>query len=455
VCSGDQGLDLEIRIPAGWLERQVSPLLPAGARLSASSDAGPIKLGVRDVRIELPKPAEEGASKKTAQAREANAGGAAAGDSSRATLALVSKLALRVNLSVPTLTYGDANTDAAKQPVSIRDFAAAIELAPEKPPSATVKAKLQSEPPGELNASVRGIDPLEKLSADKGLETYRIAIDVDATRVPTALIDALAGQKGLLVDALGPRLDMSIKSAELSRENGAFVAALNSDQHSVHVVQGHFDHGDLVIDKDGGLVAKVGLTPLVWQRVVGNLVPLLFDVQKPAGSAPAAFAVDSLRWPKDGDLSKLDAVVRVDLGEVSYRLLPGLDAAFGSNAPKTVKLPELRVPIQKGVASYNSLPLNIGGRDFVFKGSFDLKDQSFKLGTEVPLSMLGKDVEKELDKLRGILKPDTLVPIEIRGTWKNPRLAIGGDFLKHALEDAARQQVPGLLDGLLKKIKKD
>jgi hypothetical protein len=479
VCSGDQGLDLAIRFPPGWLEQQISPMLPAGARLSAPSDATPLKLALRDVRCELPKPAEASASKKSAQAIDAGAteihgpgsiraGDASAsslksvdqrvidaksGDSTKATLAMVAKLALRANLSVPTLAYSDANTDAAKQPVSIRDLSASIDLAPGKLPSASLHAKIDAETPGEVNAAVRALDPLEKLADAQGLDTFRIAVDLTATHVPTALIDALSGQKGLLVDALGPRLEMSVKSDSLSREQGAFVASLSSDQHSMHLVEGHFDHGDLVIDKDGGLVAKVGLTPLVSQRVVGNLVPLLVDLQKPQGSEPAAFSVDKLRWPKDSDLGKLDAIVRVDLGEVSYRLIPGLDAAFGSAAPKTVKIPELRVPIQHGVASYTGLPIKIGGRDYVFKGTYNLKDQKFQMGTDIPLGILGKNFEKQLEPLRGALGPDTLVPIEIRGTWNNPRVGVSSDFLKHALEDAAKKELPGLLDGLLKKKK--
>jgi hypothetical protein len=531
VCSGEQGLDLSVHFPPGWLEQQISPLLPAGARLSAPSDATPLELKVRDVRVDLlaaasstpsastpaPKtvqggsgadrkangpaaaraashaieadsarpqgtgetpsaasPSSASSSSSSAPLNQSSASSAtassssatqkpgnsatdgsavAASDTMKATLERVSKLALRANLVVPTLTYADAGTDAAKQPMSIREFTASIDLSPSKTPAATMHAKLDAATPGDLNASLRALDPLERLADPSGLDSFRIAIDVEATHVPTALIDALSRQNGLLVGALGARLEMSIKSDSLSRDAGKFVASLSSDEHSMHLVEGHFDHGDLVIDKDGGLVAKVGLSPLVSQRVVGNLVPLLVDVQKPEGSQPAEFTVDKLRWPKDGDIGKLDAIVRVNLGEVSYRLIPGLEALFGSAAPKTVKVPELNVPIQHGVASYAGLPIKIGGRDFTFKGSFNLKDQSFNLGTDVPLGMLGNNVEHELDKLRGVLGPETLVPIEIRGTWNHPHVGVGSDFMKHALEDAAKKELPGLLDGLLKKKK--
>jgi hypothetical protein len=462
VCTGAQGLDAEVHLAAGWLESQVTPLLPAGARLSAPSDAAPIKLSVRDVHVTLAEASVPAAKPVITGPADGGSGGGSGGPSTqtaeaamRAKLALISKLALRASFTVPTLTYSDAKTDAAKQPVTIRDLNAAVDLAPGKPPSAELHGKIEAETPGDLNATVHALDALDRLADEKGLDTFRVAIDVSAAHIPTALIDALASQDGLLVGALGTRLDMSIKSDSLSREQGTFVASLSSDQHSVRVVEGRLDHGDVVIDKVDGLVAKVALSPLVSKQVVGSLVPMVVDVAKPQGSEPVSFAVDNLRWPKDGDLGKLDALVRVNLGEVSYRLLPGLEAVLGSAAPKTVKLPELKLPIQHGVVSYAGIPIQIGGHDLAFNGSFNLKDKTFDLATEVPLGLLGKSVANELDKLRGILGADTMVPVEIKGTWSSPHVSIGGDFVKKALENAAKKEIPGLLDGLLKKKKKD
>jgi hypothetical protein len=451
VCSGKEGVDLTIHLPPGWLEEQVSAYLPAGARLSAPTDAAPLRFALHDANIVLPSSSAPASAAAGPAAKSKP--DSAAPDATKAALAAISKLALRASVSVPTLTYSDANTAAAKQPVSIRDAAFSLDLVPQQPPSATLHAKLDAATPGEVNATVRALDPLDKLADAKSIDSFRVAIDVGASHVPTALVDALAGQGGLLVDALGPRLEISLKSAGLSREDGSFVVSIESDPHSMHVVEGHLDHGDVVIDKEDGLVAKVGITPLVSERVVGKLVPMLVDVQKPKDSAPAVIAVDKLRWPKDGDLSRLDAIVRVNLGDVSYRLLPGLDAVFGGGASSVVKLPELRVPIQKGVASYAGLPIRIGGKDYAFKGTFNLANGVMSLGTDVPLGVLGKNVESKLDGLRGVLGPDTLVPIEIRGTWKSPKVGVGSEFLSHALENAAKKELPGLLDGLLHKKK--
>src|SRR6185295_14705880 len=190
--------------------------------------------------------------------------------------------------------------------------------------------------------------------------------------------------------------DLVLTTDSISLAAGAFSADLASDQAVVHLERASFQDGALVLEKTQGrneaLLARIGLTPVASERIVGNLVPMVVNLQKPAGGDPAVLAVESLRLPMSKDLSQLDAVVRVDLGEVSYRLLPGLASVFGESEAKLVRLPEIRVPIVKGVATYDALPLRIGGRDFVFKGTFNLVDKSFQLGTTVPLAALGKKI---------------------------------------------------------------
>jgi hypothetical protein len=180
---------------------------------------------------------------------------------------------------------------------------------------------------------------------------------------------------------------------------------------------------------------------------------MMVNLKQAPGSPPVSLSVDELRMPLDADLSKLDAIVRVTLGKVTYELLPGLSGMLGGAGGKIVDIPEIRVPIQKGVASYEGLPVQIGARSYPFKGTFNLVDKSFKMETSVPLSALGKGVSDKLESARGFLDPNLLVPLELRGTWKSPKLRVGDEFLKKVAEEALKKQGGGLLDGLLKKKK--
>jgi hypothetical protein len=435
IVSADKpALDVALTLTQAWLDQQVGPLLPAGSHLSLPD--GPdakraLHLAVGELRLPLPQ-------------------GALTADA-------FSAISMQLSASVPNLAYSDAKTAAAGTPALVRDLGFEVHVSPGKAPEAKLSAKIDGNPPGEIAASVRALDPMANLAGEKGLEHFHVAADASAKSLPTGLLDALAGQGGMLVDVLGPRLDFALHSDSISQADGTFTASMESDKASVRCDRGGMKDGILYLEKVQGkneaLLARAGLTPLFSERIIGSLVPALVNMEKPQGSDPVALSVDELRMPLGADLSKLDALVRLNLGEVSYRLLPGLTGMLGKGDATTVKMPEIKVPIQKGVASYDGLPIRIGGRDCLFKGTFNLVDKSFKLDTQLPLSVLGKNVNGKLDGLRGILDPNTMVPLELRGTWKSPKLGVGDEFLKKVAEDALKKQGGNLLDGLLKKKK--
>lgn len=465
VASGEQGLALSIRLPAGWLEQQITPKLPAGARLSLPTDVQPLTLSAKELRIPLATSASATPPANTPRSLAApgarkNPPAAAApptnsaesnAEASQALFERLAGLAAQIELSVPEITYADANTDAAGQPIVIRGLRASAALAPDAQPFVKVNATVQSQAPGELAADVRALDPLRTLSEEQGLERFRVSCDVRAKGLPTALVDALAGQGGLLVEALGARVDVSVKSESLSMTTGSFVADMTSDLHSVRC-EGSMQERVLRIQKQDGIAARIGLGPVTNERVVGRLVPMLVDLQKPEGATPAILAVDSMNFPFDGGLRGLDADVRVDLGEVSANLLPGLDKVLGDAVGlKSLRVPALSIPIRKGVAAYKDVPFQLGGQTLKFNGSFDLSELTLRFDTAIPLRALGKKFSKDLDKVREYVSPDLAVPIEIRGNWKHPKVEIPSSFVGKLVEDAAKKGLGGLLDGLLKK----
>ena len=418
-----------------WLREELSKSLPEGARLTAprTIDASgavdaPIELRIANLRVLL--------------------------DGDKPMSELVAGTKLDLELAVPELVYADAKTDAAGRPVVIRGLKVESKLAPDALPFARVTAVIDGEPPGELAADVRALDALKVLGEEGGLDRFRVACDVDAREVPTALVDALAGQEGLLVEAVGSRARLTVKSAGLSMAQGHVVADLASELHNVHV-EGEMKDGAFRVTKQSGIDARVGLGPVMNEKVVGRLVPMLVNLRKPDGSAPSILAVDAMSFPLDGNLRGLDADVRIDLGEVTYALLPGLDQYLGNAVElKPTKLPALRVPIKQGVAGYQDLKLKIAGTECAFSGSFDLVDLTLKLDTSVPLKLLGKKVNKELDKVREYVSPDLAVPLEIRGSWKKPKVSIADGFVKKLVEDAAKKGLGDLLEGLFDKKKK-
>lgn len=431
TCAGDEGIDLSCAPTSAFFASQVVPRLPEGTKLELEGGAqgGRVSLRVRDVRVPI--------------------------DGDEPVLARIARVASRVELVVPAIAYSDAATSAAGRPIVLRETSLSALFAPSAAPTVRLQSTIDDATPGAIAVEATALDPLSKLGEENGIDTFRARVAVKATNVPTAIVDLVAGQDGLLVEALGTRCEVLVDAPDLSLERGAFTASMRSDLHSVKA-EGRLEARVLRIDKVDGVLAEIGLGPIGSKKLVGSLVPMLVDVKKNEGAAPAKFAVDGLSYPLDGDLSKLDAVVRLDLGEISYALLPGLDQFLGSAASmKSTLLKPIAIPIEKGIARYDRLPIRFGASEVPFRGTFNLVDRSFSLGADVPLALLGKKVNAKLDAVRQYLPADLAVPLEIRGTWDKPRISISESFLKDVVGKAAEKGLGGLLDGLLDKKKKD
>lgn len=432
---GQEGLDVRITPAPEFVESWMKKSLPAGTRLKLASDAGPLVVKVRDVSIPMPKPGEESTA-----------------------LQRLSQLAFKLEAEVPGLVYSDAATDAAQKPVTVTGVRLASTFAAGSNPFVSLTGTIVDESAGEIAADMRALDPLTKLQETNGLDTFRAKIDVRATRIPTAIVDVLARQDGLLVEALGPRLNLTVSAPDISMQSGAFQLDMHSDAHRVKGT-GRIDKGMVLIDQVDGLVATVGLGPVMSQRVVGKLVPTLVNVSKPSGATPAKFSVDALNYPLDGDLRKLDGIVRVDLGEVNYSLFPKLASFFNdASSSSSLKIPAITVPITKGVAGYQRLPVMISGREYIFSGTYDIVTDAAQLTANVPVSLLGKRVSSELEKLREYIDPNITVPLTIKGSLVNPSIGVDEKALLKVLKDAGVKALGGaaggLLEDLLKKKKK-
>ncbi len=431
VGASDPAVDVSATLTQAWLDAQAGSMVPKGAKLALADKTGALRLQVRNLSLPMPT-------------------GAMTADA-------LAKTSIRLTANVPDLSYVDA---AGSPPAIVRGLSVEANAAPGKPPEAKIAAKVEGTPPGDLSADARALDPLTLLAQDQGMEKFHVAADVTAKSLPTGLVDALAGQGGLLVDVLGPRFDLKVHSDSISQNDGTFTASLDSEKASVRCDHGSMKdkvfHLEKVQGKNEAVLASAQLTPLFSQKVIGSLVPALVNVEKAKPTDPVVVAVENLAFPMDADLSKLDALVRVNLGEVIAHPLPGLASLMGGKGGGggvNLNVPEIKVPIQKGVASYDGLPLPIGGKTYPLKGTFNLVDKSFKMQASIPLGLLGSGVNSKLDGARGVLDANTLVPIELSGTWQKPKVSVGEDFLKKVGEEVLKKQGGNLLEGLLKKKK--
>lgn len=309
---------------------------------------------------------------------------------------------------------------------------------------------------------VRRLDlPLEPLLAGDPPEAWPepgAHVAATLTALPTALADAVLGQDGLLVDALGPRLEATVDAAWPATPERPIAARLSSGAAWLEVTATLVD-GVLVASGEG-LRAEIGLTPLVSERVVGPLLPLVVDLSKPEGAEPVRLAVRDFRLPLEGGVTDVVADVSLDLGRVLYRFLPAVDQLLAAQGlaqreAKVADLARFDVHVEDGQATYEGFPLSIEGEEYVFRGGYDLRSGALQLATEVPLRHLGGSVGREIERAREWLDPDLEVPVEIGGTLQRPRLSIDQRFLEgvveEALQGAVQKELRRGLDKLLGK----
>lgn len=265
-------------------------------------------------------------------------------------------------------------------------------------------------------------------------------VDVLAEGLPTGLADSFLDQDGLLVDVLGPGVDLDLR-AELPIEGRPLELDLRSGTATMNFV-GRLEDGVLVGGEGDALRARVPLNPLVSERVIGRLVPILFDLHKPEGAAPLELAVTGFRLPLDGDPSGLEADIELVLGEVAYQVFPGLQSVLAkldeTTELKLTDLGPLAIRVREGVAHYDRLALQVEDQEVVFVGRFDLVSTELGLTSDIPLKIFGSSVARELERAREYLDPNLSVPIALSGTWEKPVVKIDDDFLEDLVKDAAR-----------------
>jgi hypothetical protein len=433
----DEWLRLKVKPTPALLDRYAAGSLPVGAKL-AFADAEP-QVAFATEAVMLPLDAWMPAEGKQP-----------------ATLAdVVRRTGAHVQLALPGLNYEQPALTAGGKPVPIAlgNMAISASLTPSKPASVDVVGQIAGAQGGKIALHAKCAEPSAFLDAAPDAKMPALDIDGELASMPTALIDALAAQNGLLVDTLGPTIDVTVRGSSATGSKEPLTLTCKSANASLDLVA-QLDDMTLVAKDKQGLSATVPLNPLFSQRVVGKLVPLLVNATKPQGAAPVALQMSAFTLPLDGDMQKVNGNVKLELGEVAYDLLPGLSewvakAHLDKAVKQNVKFVPMEIAIKDGVAHYDSLPLKVAGEDVVFKGSYSLVDSKLNLSTQLPLKVLGSAVGKELEGARSSLDPNMLVPITIKGTWNKPKVALGDGFVEKALKEAGSGLLKNGLEGLL------
>lgn len=283
-----------------------------------------------------------------------------------------------------------ARSDAAGGPLQARlDVAdASVRVSPEAQP--------QSARGMTLTASVANL-----ADAAGNPTPAAMVIDADGSLpvVPTALIDALARQNGLLVDALGPVVSASVRARGLSTGAGTGTLAVEATSERASAkLQGRLAPGVFIADQAPVEVTVNQITTELSKRLLQG-VPILDTLEKSREQQPATVVATGLSVPLDNNMRNFSGSVQIDPGTVRFatsRLFGEVLSAVNQRAAGEAgqRLQPLTVEIRQGVATLSAWELPLGEFKIRTEGTVDLVSNQLDVITWIPLSELSGEMSK-------------------------------------------------------------
>ncbi|MEL7471728.1 MAG: hypothetical protein AAGK04_00285 [Planctomycetota bacterium] len=312
-----------------------------------------------------------------------------------------------------------------------------------------------------LVASVRdAVDASGNLATDNAAVFGKAQVD----RFPTAILDALAQQGGLLPELLGPTISLDATAQNFSK-NGGYVNMVATSQRAHAVFQGDVRNGVLLTRMNSSTMRLEEITKQLSQRIIQG-VPIAAEFEKQRGDDPAQLNIAQIAVPLDNDISKLNGVVTIDPGVLRFQTSSLFQRILkvGNQRDSGLigqRLKPLQIVIEDGVVRYGKhkagrYELPVGEFTAELEGVINLPQQKMDLVVWVPFGGLAADAAGAFGAGNlPFLDKATLMPFRVRGPFSNPGSAkpdaelfaknVGPNLLKGVVDPAE-----GLGDGLKK-----
>jgi len=222
--------------------------------------------------------------------------------------------------------------------------------------------------------------------------------------LPSALLDLFVEGDGVVVDAIGPQVDVSITAVSPSGNPGSVIAGTVKSEFLA------VDLGNIAIENNAISVAprapvKAELIPneVLRQRLLKPINPIFADIRPQAGK-PITFTVDSFALPTDFELSNLSSKFVLTIGDVELQRRNSILSLM-----KLVREDEdgiipgnispLNGTITDGRLSYDSFTLSIGkigetwNQQIFLSGDVDIGSKPMfvnAINVDYPLSGIGR-----------------------------------------------------------------
>ncbi len=187
-----------------------------------------------------------------------------------------------------------------------------------------------------------------------------------ARAVTTALVDAMTGQGGQLVEALGPTLDATVDTKRVDPATGIeqtqIAATLKTQFLDIAAPNVLISGGHAIVTAANPLRCTFMINPVLQRRLLEPLNPVLADIRS---APPIVLSVSNASYPLDGKLATLDLDARIEVGDVqivrSNQVLGVmLLAQQGDSATIPAQIQPLVITVRAGQLKYQDFIVHAG-----------------------------------------------------------------------------------------------
>ena len=263
------------------------------------------------------------------------------------------------------------------------------------------------------------------------------------------LLDAAAQMQGLLVDLLGPNTQVEIEASEMSRSTGSIAVKARTDYAEASIA-GTLRDGALYCPQEV-MVTLSRVSPQLSARALKRIMPLLDGVEKTTDDRPAIIRAENFVVPINGDLSKLNGHLYVDLGTLQFStsgFVAKLLESTHNRAAGTIgrRVEPFEITISNGIATYARTTIPMGEFNLETRGTVDIAGGSMNLVLFLPLFALADEVVQGIGAVPGLNRL-TMIPFRVKGPVENPRVDLAPDLLPEALIPNIIQDIAGEAGG--------
>lgn len=355
---------------------------------------------------------------------------------------------VNVLVEIPTLalkTSDNKTLDVSKTKVTLESVAGGGNAAGDKPLNFAVNMDRVvvegSENTGQV--SLTG-NVTNMVGADGGFSMDRALLNARGSMpsVPTALVDVLAKKDGLLVEALGPVIELNLIAERYpllgKPVEGIAPGLLDLQAKSARAnasVKGSINDAVLVCEQPVS-ANLYEISAALAGRVVKGL-PLLGTFEKMREDRPASITGTGLRVPLNNDMSKLGGQIVIDPGQLRF----GAGSAFTkllnmakikSSGTGGTRLDPLTITVTEGVATYPKWRVPLGEFTLETEGTVDLVNRKVDVVTWIPLGALADEAAGifnsgaggKLNQILGdavpVLDAASMLPFRTKGSMDDP-----------------------------------